>query len=185
MKSVYIVLMHTNTFPSKIIKFFTHFPYTHVGISLDIDCSDIYSFGRKKITSFLHGGFTIEKRNGPFFQKFYRTNCQIYEIKVHEQEYFKLKKLLQNMKEKENLYKYDILGLVLRYFHLPYFRNNRYVCSYFVADILKNANILEFTKETYFVRPQDFSNMSGLHKIYEGKLLNYHTKVEFYKTIYG
>ena len=43
MKKVYILLMHTNTMPSKIIKFFTRYQYTHVGIALEKNCENICS----------------------------------------------------------------------------------------------------------------------------------------------
>lgn len=44
MKKIYILLMHTNTIPAKIIKFVTRYEYSHVGISLEKNCNTIYSF---------------------------------------------------------------------------------------------------------------------------------------------
>ena len=52
MKKIYILLMHTYTIPSKIVKIFTNYEYSHVGISLSRECDEIYSFGRKKINFF-------------------------------------------------------------------------------------------------------------------------------------
>ena len=80
MKKIYILLMHTNTIPSKIIKAATKYRYTHVGISLEKECNTIYSFGRRKFNSILNAGFSIELRNGEFFKKFKNTRCKIYEV---------------------------------------------------------------------------------------------------------
>ena len=62
MKNIYLLLMHTHTIPSKIVKIFTRYEYSHVGISLDENCDTIYSFGRRKLNSILDGGFSIENR---------------------------------------------------------------------------------------------------------------------------
>jgi len=178
MKKVYILLMHTNTVPSKLIKLFTKFRYTHVGISLDENCELLYSFGRKRIHSILDSGLTIERKNGAFFQAFHKTRCQIYEIDVTNREHQKLQNILENMMKYQNQYKYDYLGLVLRYFKIPFIQKNKYVCSYFVADVLKQSEILNFSKETYFVIPEDFSKLKKLKLIYEGFYLKYKVKMK-------
>ena len=168
MKKVYVLLMHTNTIPSKFIKLFTGYPYSHVGISLESSCEEIYSFGRKNISSFLRSGFTIEKKNGAFFEKFCQTICQIYEVDVTNTEYEKLNNILQEMVSQKEIYKYDFLGMFLRYFKIPYQKENKYVCSYFVADVLERSGILQFSKKTCFIEPRDFENIEKLNKIYEG-----------------
>lgn len=177
MKKVYIVLMHTKTLPARFIKFFTGYAYTHVGLSLDESCEEIYSFGRKQIHSFLKSGFTKEKKNGAFFQKFRHTRCQIYEIKTSDNCYETLKNNLIHMELHKDLYKYDFLGIFLRYFKIPYFKENYFVCSYFVAKVLVDAEILHFAKEPYFVEPKDFSKFTELKKIYEGKYISYQNEV--------
>ena len=69
-KKIYLLLMHTKTIPSKIVKLFTRYAYSHVAIALDKDCETVYSFGRRKLNSILNGGFSVEKREGAFFEKF-------------------------------------------------------------------------------------------------------------------
>lgn len=46
MRGIYIVLSHTGTNLSKLIKLFTKDEFSHVSISLDIDAKEMYSFGR-------------------------------------------------------------------------------------------------------------------------------------------
>ena len=50
---IYIIQMHTYTIPSRLIKRITNYEYSHIAISLDRNCNTIYSFGRKKYTSFI------------------------------------------------------------------------------------------------------------------------------------
>ncbi len=46
MKKIYIVLTHTGTTLSKIIKTYTKDEFSHVSISLDLELKKMYSFGR-------------------------------------------------------------------------------------------------------------------------------------------
>ena len=46
MKKIYIILTHTGTILSKIIKKYTKDEFSHVSISLDVDLKEMYSFGR-------------------------------------------------------------------------------------------------------------------------------------------
>ena len=60
------------------------------------------------------------------------------------------------MKIHSDLYKYDFIGIVLRFFKIPVRFKNRYVCSFFVADVLEKAHICKFNKKSRFVEPKDF-----------------------------
>ena len=46
MKKIYIVLTHTGTTLSKIIKTYTKDEFSHVSIALDNKLQEMYSFGR-------------------------------------------------------------------------------------------------------------------------------------------
>lgn len=173
MKKIYILLMHTYTMPSKIVKIFTNYEYSHVGISLSRECDEIYSFGRKKINSILNGGFVVEKKDGEFFKKFNNTKCKIYELNVPEEKYLELKKILNDMKRNSNKYKYDFLGILPRYFKIPLTIKNRYVCSYFVAYVLEKSNIYKFTKNVCLINPKDFESLKGFKEVYSGKFKLY------------
>ena len=86
--------MHTYTIPSRLIKRITNYEYSHIAISLDRNCNTIYSFGRKKYTSFINGGFSVEHKSGEFFSKFKDTICRIYELDVTIEQYNALKKII-------------------------------------------------------------------------------------------
>ena len=171
---IYVVQMHTKTIPSKIVKLMTRYTYSHIAISLDKKCDVLYSFGRKKYNSVLDGGFVCLHKNGEFFKKFKNTQCRIYEVTINEEQYNKLKQKINYIKKNEDLYKYDFVGICLRYFKIPVSFKNKYVCSQFVAELLETTHIHKFNKKTYFVEPKDFEEVENFNLIYSGKYLFYH-----------
>ena len=59
---IYVIQMHTHTMPSRLIKLFTHYKYSHIAISLTPECDKIYSFGRKELNSIINSG-QLHQRN--------------------------------------------------------------------------------------------------------------------------
>lgn len=173
MQNIYIILMHTNTMPSNFVKLFTKYKYSHVAISLTKDCYITYSFGRRSLYNILNGGFSIQKKDGEFFRKFNNTNCKIYEIQVTDEQYEQIRQRLDNMEENSTSYKYDFLGCGLRWLGMPVTFENRYVCSYFIANVLEEAKVCEFEKDTSFIVPKDFENIYSENEIYAGRYLSY------------
>ena len=171
MKDIYILQMHTGTIPGTIIKFFTRYRYSHVLLSLDNSLSRMYSFGRKTILNPLNAGFVIEDINGKFIKKFNKSKCRIYKITITNQQYDNLKNILDNFEHNQDQYKYDIIGLLLKYFSIPLKRDKYYVCSQFVAEVLKDAEIYQFNKPISLIKPKDFEQISISEEIYTGFLL--------------
>lgn len=165
--------MHTNTIPSKLVKLFTRYEYSHVGISLNRNCDIIYSFGRRHVNTILNGGLSIEHKHGEFFNKFNKTVCCIFETEVNKEAYDFIKKTLDEMEKTIDDYKYDFIGIIPRFFHIPFTLKNRYVCSYFIAELLDKANIYHFDKPNCLIKPKDFENLNGFHEIYKGSYLSY------------
>ena len=171
MKKVYIVLTHSGTYFSEIIKFFTNYKYTHVTISFDKNINTMYSFGRKKYNNPLIGGFVIENKDGLFYQKYNKTKCIILELEVNNYSYEKLNELINKYKENIELYKYDIIGLIPRIVNIKIKRKYHNVCSEFVGELLENADVYNFNKE--IIKPIDFMNIPNTRILYEGSLKNY------------
>ncbi len=170
---IYIIQMHTKTLPSRFIKFLTRYEYSHVAIALKKDCKTTYSFGRRKLRNVLSAGFVEEHQNGVFFRKYNMTKCRIYEIEVNGQQYRLVNALLEYRKQHRNIYKYDFLGIILRFFKIPIAFENKAVCSQFVAEILEEGEVMSFDKPSYFVKPKDFDNRKGLKVVYEGRYSEY------------
>ncbi len=170
MKDIFIIQMHTGTLPSIIIKYFTKYEYSHVLLATDISFKKMYSFGRKKLYNPLNAGFVIEDINGNFFKRFSKTTCRIYRLTIPTKKYNKVIELLNDFESNEHIYKYDIIGLVFKLISFPLKRENHYVCTQFVAEILKKADIHDFHKSTALVKPRDFENINSIKEIYTGLL---------------
>ena len=170
MKKIYILQVHTKTLASRIIKFFTGYKYSHILISLNDSFDKMYSFGRKKVFNPFNAGFVVESIDGKFFNYYNKTKCRIYELSITEKQYDRVSSLLASFENDKDLYKYDILGLIFKYFYIPITRKNYYVCSHFVAEVLKKSQIYEFGKPTSLVKPKDFENISNAEVIYTGLL---------------
>lgn len=167
---IYILQVHTGTIPSKIVKIFTRYQYSHILLSTDKSFKKMYSFGRRTINNPLNGGFIIESYDGLFFSKYNKTKCRLYELKVNNIQYSSLINIL-NEYEKEPLnYNYDFIGLVGRTLHINIKRKNHYVCSQFVAEVMEQSNIHKFNKPTQFIKPIDFENLPNCNVIHDGYL---------------
>jgi len=165
--------MHTCTVPARLIRFFTRYRYSHAAIALDRSCQIIYSFGRRRPDSILDGGFCVERQHGPFFRRFNRTVCKIYELEITNEQYDTVCCILERMLTHMERYKYDYFGIVPRFFGFPIRLKDRYVCSFFVAALLEQAGICRFDKDVCFVTPRDFDRMLGEREIYRGSYSAY------------
>ena len=64
---IFLVYSANNSLLSKAIQCYTKETYNHVSIALDKDLNNTYSFGRKKMSNPLIGGFVKEDFWDPFF----------------------------------------------------------------------------------------------------------------------
>ena len=67
MKEIYIVLTHTGTTLSKLIKSYTKDEFSHVSIALDIKLEKMYSFGRLNPYNPFVAGFVHEYIHTRYF----------------------------------------------------------------------------------------------------------------------
>ena len=170
MKKIYLVLTHSGTIMSKIVRLYTRYTYSHVSLSLDKKISNMYSFGRRNVYNIFDGGFVIQNKKSKFYKRFKNTKCIILELSVSEEQYTDLKNILEEYKENIDIYKYDIIGVFLRTFNIKLKRENYYYCTKFVKEVLESSNIYKF--ENDFIKPKDFMKIPN-KVIYKGKLLNY------------
>jgi len=170
MKDIYIILMHTRTIPDQIIRKITKYKYSHVVLSLDKSYKKLYSFGRKTVRNVFNAGFVTYGKGSAFFEKFKNTECLVLKLTVSKKQYKSAEKILKTYEENIDIYRYDIKGLLTRYFYYNgKKRKNYYVCSQFVATVIENAGIYNFGKPCELVKPIDFNKIPNIIKVYEGK----------------
>lgn len=133
LKSIYIVLTKTNTALSRVIGVVTSDPYTHASISMDKKLDSLYTFSRLQPEKPLPAGFTIESPYTGYMRLHPDTACEVYEMKISNVSYHKIKKQILHMSQQSAIYRYSILGTIYCMFRIKHKRPKHYFCSQFIG----------------------------------------------------
>ena len=77
----------------------------------------------------------------------------LYELQVDEETYFQVKREVQRIMENSEEYHYNIFGLLLCQFNIPYHRKRHYFCSQFVSEVLDKSGALKLPKDAPYGQP--------------------------------
>lgn len=171
MKKIYIILTHTGTALSKLIKEYTKDEFSHVSIALDIELKEMYSFGRLNPYNPFFGGFVHEYIDKGTFKRFYKTRAKVYSLEITEQQYEAIKNNIEQIKNNKENYKFNIIGLFAAGFHKKIEKEKSFYCAEFVKYVMEKADIK--TDLPDIVKPEDFKNIKELQEIYVGLLRKY------------
>lgn len=179
---VYIILSYTGSLPSKIIKKASRVEYSHVSLSLDDELTNMYSFGRKFLYFPWYGGFIQESVHDGLFKRMSMSRIAVYKIPINNNQKNKIEESINIFNDnKDNLY-YDYIGLLGMTLGKDMFRDNGFVCSTFVGDVLSQSSY-SLPKPTWLLRPIDFSELNDSELVYEGLALNYSKEAAYNYTL--
>lgn len=176
MRKIYIILTHTGTVLSRIIKYYTKDEFSHVSIALDPDLKEMYSFGRLNPYNPFWGSFVHEEINKGTFKRFKRTKTEVYSLFVTDEQYEKARKIITYFNDNKEKYKFNILGLICVSIHKRIKRKNSFYCAEFVKHVLKASGVSEVNDLPQIIRPENFKQIQGLRLEYEGLLRKYKKK---------
>lgn len=176
MQRIYIVLTHTGTLLSNIIKTYTKNEYSHVSIALDEELEEIYSFGRINPYIAFIGGLVKESLTSGTFKRFKKTNTAVYELEVTDKQYEDIKIKIQKMMEHKNEYKFNIKGLFYVALNKKVKKPKTFYCAEFVKYVLESSNI-DTSNLQEIIKPEDFKKMPNMELLYKGKLRKYRTRI--------
>lgn len=171
MKKIYIVLTHTGTLLSRLIKYFTKDEFSHSSIALDMELKEMYSFGRLNPYNPFIGGFVHESIHNGTFKRFYNTYTKVYSFEITDVQYVKIKNQIKQIGEERENYTFNVMGLLAAGLHKKIGKEHSFYCAEFVKYILENAGI--DTGLPRVIKPEDFKQLGGLEEIYEGMLRKY------------
>lgn len=171
MKEIYIVLTHTGTVLSQIIKKYTKDEFSHVSIALDIELKEMYSFGRLNPYNPFWGGFVHESIDKGTFKRFYQTRAKVYSLEITEKQYENIKNKIKHFETEKDNYTFNTLGLFAVGFRKKIKKEHSFYCAEFVKHILDESKITTGLPE--MVKPEDFKKIERLQEIYEGLLRKY------------
>ncbi len=171
MKKIYLVLTHTGTNLSKIIKNFTKDEFTHISIALDNNLEEMYSFGRLNPYNAFKGGFVQEHIDSGTFKRFKNTVAKIYYLDVTDKQYEDIKNNIKEIEKERKKYKFNIIGLFAVGFNVKIKKEKYFYCAEFVKYILEKSKVEINLPE--IIRPECFKNLDGAKEIYTGLLNKY------------
>lgn len=171
MKTIYLVLTHTGTTLSRIIKQFTKDEFSHISISLDAELNQMYSFGRKKAYNPFIGGFVHENINKGIYERFNYTNSKIYSLDITDEQYNKIFDNIKQFELNKDIYSFNIIGLIAAGFNKKIRIGKSFYCAEFIRYLLERADIHTGLPDP--VKPENFKNIEGIKEVYVGILQKY------------
>lgn len=172
MKKIYILLTRTQSIVSRTVHLVTADQYTHAAIAFDEDMHALYSSARWDGETMFPCGPCRESLTRGFYAR-KKTPCAVYELQVEDDVYQRAKEEVANIIAQQSQYHFNIIGLFLCYFHIPFRRKTYYFCSQFVAEILQRSGALELPKEPCLIRPSDYTRMPKLQPSFLGYLSHF------------
>lgn len=169
-KKIYIILTHTGTVLSRLVKIYTHKEYSHVSIALDSNLNKMYSFGRLNAYNPFIGGFVHEGLDHGTFKRFKKTKTKIYALEIDEEQYKKLEEIIEYIKLRKDSYSFNFLGLVAVSLKIRIRRKRSFYCAEFLKYLFEQTRISYLPE---IVKPEDFEKINGIKEVYKGFLLEY------------
>lgn len=172
-RSVYLVISHSGTFVSNVVRLITGDRYSHVSISLDAALMKMYSFGRRKAYNPFIGRFVCESRDSGIFKRFTKTEVEVIKLDIPKEKYDAIKAELEAMYEERESYKYNYMGLFLAAIGKTRTKDKRFYCSEFLDHLFKKHGIEGYKNDNKIKKPVHFLNIEGSENVYKGVLTEY------------
>ena len=96
--------------------------------------------------------------------------CALYALEVSEEAYTRARRRADHMMAHGNLYRFNVLGLILCGLHIRWRRRRHYFCSQFVGEVLEKSGALELPKHSTLMHPNDYTRLPQLKCLYKGSL---------------
>lgn len=161
---VFLLLMHSGSPLSTIIKTLTRNEYSHACISFNSKLEPIYSFNGK----FKRSGtnpFTIKTIDDPHFLK-YHPMYSLYVMYVNKKNYDKMKDRLQYFIDNQDTLEYDFLNLFSVLIGRESEKSDKWFCSKFVMSVLGAGRDNQKVPSLY--KPQDIAEFEDVTLVNKG-----------------
>ena len=172
-RSVYVVVTRTGTNVARAIRVFSRMPYSHVSLSADASLHQLYSFCRNYKPIPLPATFNTEIIGEGTLGKFDTIPCEIYEIRLTEEQYAHFQLIINYFCDHRKQYSYSILGLIMVKLQIKRNLERKFVCSQFVAHVLKECGVT-LEKPPCLYSPDDLRYLPDAKLIYRGELNRYY-----------
>lgn len=170
MKSIYILLTKSDTILSRIVHYVTGDTYTHASLSFDDSLKILYSSSRKNGRTLFPAGPCRENLHSGYYRRHKQIPCAVYELQVSDDAYEKAKQEVALIMSEADRYHFNIIGLLLCQFNIPYHRKHYFFCSQFVSEVLHRSEAIALPKDTSLMKPSDYARLPELLCRFRGYL---------------
>ena len=160
MAQIYFAFVDTPGFFAGMIRRVIKQKYIHVVLSMDAELEEAYSVGRRNPAVPLFAGF--EKEDKRKILTVFRTADYIQKEAIRQE--------LHLAKQERIHYHYAVAGLPFILWNIPFYQENHYTCSSYVARVLEEYGVCHWEKHFSLVTPKDFMEKFGRKRIFEGSL---------------
>lgn len=169
---VFIILQHSGTIGSNIIKKATNAKYTHAAISFNSEMSPLYTFGYKDYDSiFGKTGFVVQTPTDEFYT-LYKVKYAVYVMYVNQSQYEAMQNALNRFIKKKDEWEFDMSALISVWLNRPTEKSKKYFCSRFVAEIINAGYKLNKVPSLY--KPQDLKYLNNITLVNKGYNFRYY-----------
>jgi Orthopoxvirus protein of unknown function (DUF830). len=172
-KDLYVLLTHTGTLFTTLIKNVTSAPYNHASLAMDAELNQLFSFGRKKPTNPLSAGFVEEDVYEGTFSHYPNTRCALLKLRVSDEQRDEAWRTIRSFQQNRDAYRYNLIGLFGVMVNYDLRRKNAFFCSQFVAEALNRSGLSLWNRSSALVTPDDFLRHESFELVYEGNLYDY------------
>ncbi|MDE6365556.1 MAG: hypothetical protein K2O40_12105 [Lachnospiraceae bacterium] len=169
MSHIYIAFVDTPGFFAALIRRFLKQRYIHVVLGFDAELREAYSVGRRNPAVPVFAGFEKEDKGRilhTFPTAFYRI-CELDCTDVQKKELWE--RVQEDYRDRFRIH-YAVLGLPFTMMNIPFYINNQYTCSSYIARVLQENGVVNFEKHFSVVTPKDFYVYKNMRVVYEGEL---------------
>jgi hypothetical protein len=167
--SLYVLVTDTQTYFSKVSKFFTSQPYNHISLMFEDSFDEIYTFALISPTNGFRGGFKIET-----VEDLKGAKYSLYRVGVSGDAWKQVKKRVDSLSKLKKETSYSFRSIINFVFKKNLFENVnelRMICSEFVVSVLEEAGI-ELQKPGRFniMSPYDIVRHKALEHVRRGTI---------------
>ncbi|MFB5760117.1 hypothetical protein [Paenibacillus medicaginis] len=171
--SLYVLLTHTGTQFTTLIRQFTAAPYNHASLALDAGLNEMFSFGRKQVAYPWVAGFVQEDVYDGTYSRYPDTECILLRIKVTRDIVERVTETIDDFRLHQHRYRYNLMGLLGVLLHRSIEPENAYFCSQFVAEVFKQSGCPLWERPSGLITPNDFLVHPAFDYVYQGPLYDY------------
>lgn len=162
MKKITILLTKYSDWISCLLFYIGGRGYTHASLGLEENKNVFFSFNYK--------GFCVETAEKHRHRGVKKS--LLYELEVPDSTYAEIRGRIAAFQKRRPEYRYTRIGVLCAVLQIPFHWKKHYICSQFVAELLKDTGAVPLRKRPDLYLPNQLGEELEKHSELLGKILN-------------